>query len=143
MKYLVFFLGGALALNLDVNNVSAHELEPGLYEIKVRVELPNVIDPAHEALSRRCITRADLSRHDPFQIESETPLKKCQRTPICMGGAKAGFQVVCGGGTGGVADGQFTLSNNQFSGTIKMNMGGKNMTVVERQSGRRVGDCRN
>lgn len=143
MKNLIVLLTGVFALISDANDLCAHELEPGLYEIKVQVELPNVIDPAHKALSRRCITRADLIRHDPFQIESDTPLKKCQRMPICMGGKKAGFQIVCGGGTGGVANGQFTLSNNRFSGTIEMNMGGKNMTVVERQSGRRLGDCRN
>lgn len=141
MKYLIVFFVGTLALFWRAKNVCAHELVPGFYKIKVTVELPNVIDPAHEVLVTRCITRDDLLRHDPFKIESDTPLANCRRTPICMSGAKAGFQVICDGGTGGMANARFTLSKSRFMGTIDMNMGGKNMTVVERQAGRRVGDC--
>lgn len=142
MNHVSVFIACALTLLAHANNVWAHELEPGLYEIEVQVELPNILHPAHNVSSTRCITRDDLLRHDPFQIESKTPLANCRRTPICMGGTHAGFEVLCDGGSGGMASGRFTLSKSRFTGTIEMNMGGKNMTVVERQTGTRIGDCR-
>jgi len=142
MKYIFACLLGVGAFLVTTPSLYAHELEPGLYEITVRVELPNIIDPVDQRKITRCITREEISGHDSFQIESETPLSMCQRTPICMGGQNAGFQVICKGASGGVALGDFTLSKNKFSGTIEMKMGGKNMTSVERQYGLRIGDCR-
>ena len=41
----------------------------------------------------------------------------------------------------GSAVGVFDLTGTAYSGTIKMNMGGKNMTMSETQVGRRTGDC--
>ena len=41
----------------------------------------------------------------------------------------------------GQAVGVFDLAATTYRGIIKMNMGGKNMTMSETQRGRRVGDC--
>jgi hypothetical protein len=42
----------------------------------------------------------------------------------------------------GSAVGMFELNGTAYGGSIKMNMGGKNMTMSETQAGRRIGDCR-
>ncbi|MEQ8824030.1 MAG: DUF3617 family protein [Filomicrobium sp.] len=120
---------------------SAHQLKPGLYEIVVNVELPNLLRTSKAKRVKRCITPQQIEKHDAFRIESDNPLARCDRAPICMSEKKAGFQVNCIGGSGGHADALFTTSEDQFSGTIRMNMGGKNMTVLELQEGRRLGDC--
>lgn len=36
----------------------------------------------------------------------------------------------------------FDTKATTYRGTIKMNMGGKNMTMSEAQAGKRIGDCR-
>jgi Protein of unknown function (DUF3617) len=138
----VFSIKAAMVLCLRLASTAcAHDLQPGLYEITLRVELPNVLAAAEERKLRRCISLAEIEEHDAFQIHSENPLAKCPRSPMCLGDGQAGFQVFCPGRTVRYAEAMFNNSAQHFSGRILMNMGGKNMTVIERQEGRRIGAC--
>jgi len=49
---------------------------------------------------------------------------------------------VCAGPNRGSAVAVFDTKQNTYQGTIRMNMGGKNMTMSETQAGKRIGDCR-
>lgn len=126
---------------LGTGSADAHEMKPGLYEISVSVELPNLTSPSFQKTVTRCITQTQIEEHDTFKIMSETPLTKCPRMPVCFGKARAGFQVNCPGKRAAHAIAKFKIDKHTFRGSIRMNMGGKNMTVIERQNGQRLGPC--
>jgi hypothetical protein len=52
------------------------------------------------------------------------------------------FDLVCEGHNQAIASAKYTLAAQRFDGAIAMKMGGKNMTMTERQSGHRVGACK-
>ncbi|MGI9387931.1 MAG: DUF3617 domain-containing protein [Methyloligellaceae bacterium] len=126
---------------LFASPLSARELRPGLYEIEVSVELPHLTNPAATQKVSMCITDAQSAGHATFQILSEMPIAKCPTSPISFGGGKAEFRVICPGKRAAHALAKFSISTDAFDGTIRMNMGGKNMTVIERQKGKRIGTC--
>ena len=120
----------------------AHELSPGLYRIQVTFEPPKLLGPPVSSEHLRCVTTEELDAHDAFVILSETPMRSCQRVPICFGNGKAGFHAICPGGEGGEAVGKFDMAADGFNGTIEITMGATTLTSVERQVANRIGPCR-
>lgn len=118
------------------------ELAPGLYEVEVRIALPNVQDVAAPVSSTRCVASADLQSGQAFVILSDNPLKACALIDYQASGDTATYRIACPGPNMGSAAGVFNLAGTAYRGTIKMNMGGKNMTMFEMQAGKRIGDCR-
>lgn len=51
------------------------------------------------------------------------------------------FDIVCPGRNAASGSAIYRLAAESFEGRISMKMGGKNMTMFERQVGRRIGDC--
>ena len=116
-------------------------LSPGLYQVEVRISLPNVQDVAAPLIVNRCIGRADLESGRAFFVLSDNPLKTCDLVDYEATAETAIYRIVCPGPNRGSAVGTFAATRETYRGTIKMNMGGKNMTMSEVQVGRRVGDC--
>ncbi len=121
----------------------ARELQPGLYEIEVQVRLPNINDVLTTKKVTRCITAKDIEERKAFSILSNNPLAKCPLSPFRSGHDQAGFYVDCPGRNTAKAFAKFEIFGTSFKGTITMNMGGKNMTAIERQKGDRIGVCAN
>ncbi len=74
-------------------------------------------------------------------ILSDNPLKRCALVDYQASAGSARYRIVCEGPNRGRASAAFDLQQHAFRGTIQMDMGGKNMTMAERQTGRRIGDC--
>lgn len=51
------------------------------------------------------------------------------------------FEVACQGLNAAKGTAEFEIDQDRFEGSIAMKMGGKNMTMTEHQTGRRVGPC--
>ncbi len=122
--------------------VAASLLTPGLYRIEVRIALPNVQDVAAPLVVSRCVSAADVESGRAFFVLSENPLRQCELLDYENTGSKATYRIACPGPNRGSAVGVFDTSATAYRGSIKMNMGGKNMTMSETQVGRRIGDCR-
>jgi hypothetical protein len=116
-------------------------LSPGSYRVEVRIALPNVQEVAAPMVFDRCIEAADLQSGQAFRILSDNPLKACDVLDYRVSGATATYRIACLGPNKGSAVGVFDLSRTAYRGVIKMNMGGKNMTMSETQAGNRTGDC--
>ncbi len=116
-------------------------LVPGLYETEVRISLPNVQDVAPPLLIRRCVTAGDIASGRAFFLLSDNPLKQCNLEDVEAASSLVTYRIECPGPNRGSALAQFQLGDTTFRGTIRMNMGGKNMTMSESQSGRRLGQC--
>ena len=113
----------------------------GLYEVTARIELPNVAPVAEPIRATLCLTAEALRSAAAFRVLSRNPLAACARTDVAVSGAATTFRITCPGPNAPWALARFEVTGRGFKGAIHMNMGGKNMTMTERQSARRIGDC--
>jgi hypothetical protein len=121
---------------------SGRLLQEGAYEVRVRLELPNVVNYAATSTTTICLPYGDGENGAPFPVlSSNNPLGKCPASNVERDGATLRFDIVCEGRGAAMARAVYTLMPRAFEGRIAMVMGGKNMTMTEVQAGRRVGSC--
>jgi hypothetical protein len=116
-------------------------LAPGLYQVEVRIALPNVREVRASMVLTRCIGASELQSGQAFLVLSDNPLKDCDLLDYRVTDVVATYRIACPGPNKGSAVGVFDLARSAYRGVIEMNMGGKNMTMSETQLGKRVGDC--
>lgn len=115
-------------------------LEPGEYEVEMRLELPHIEDMGAQRTAKVCIT--DSSTHGIIVLSENNPLGRCPASNVRQIGDELSFDLVCEGHNQAVAWAKFRLWPDRFAGAFEMKMGGKNMTMTERQAGRRIGVCK-
>jgi hypothetical protein len=120
---------------------AASSLAPGMYEVEVRLELPNLGEVAPPVIERRCMTAEALASGAAFAILSSNPLARCLRSGMRVESSRVIFAVACPGPNAPSAIATFDLEPEAFRGRIEMNLGGKSMTMTEVQAGRRRGEC--
>lgn len=131
-----------LACILPLSGHAAERLEPGLYEITVRVAMPNLGDAIPAVTHQRCVTATLMASGEAFQVLSNNnPLTTCPRVDLRTEAAVTTFRIVCPGPNKASAMAAFEAADGGFSGRFVMNMGGKNMTMSEAQVARRIGPC--
>jgi hypothetical protein len=128
-----------LALSPSQVAAGAVGIEPGKYEVQMRLELPHLEDQAATKTTSVCVT-AEPS-HGLVVLSDNNPLAKCPIKNIRQTGEVLAFDIICEGENQGVASAIFNLGGDRFSGAITMKMGGKNMTMTERQTGKLTGPC--
>jgi Protein of unknown function (DUF3617) len=135
-------LGLLLATSMATRAYTADLLlSPGLYQVEVRISLPNVQDTAAPLSLTRYIDLAALQTGQAFSVLSDNPLKNCDLLDYRLSADTAAYRIACRGPNRGSAVALFEAAGNSYRGTIRMNMGGKNMTMSETQVGKRTGDC--
>jgi hypothetical protein len=72
-------------------------LTPGLYEVEVRLILPNVDNAAALSTLTRCITPADLHSGQAFFVLSDNPLKQCEMLDYHATAETAFYRIACPG----------------------------------------------
>lgn len=118
-------------------------LRAGAYEVDVRLEIPNVINWSAAKTATICIPAAERANEPPLPVLSDNnPFADCPARNVRREGRSLTFEIVCDGLNMARARAAFTLAESRFDGRIAMVMGGKNMTMTEAQSGRRIGGCR-
>jgi uncharacterized protein DUF3617 len=117
-------------------------LQDGAYEVEVRLELPNVLRRGADRTTTICLPYEDGGNGAPFPVlSSNNPLAKCPASNVERAGATVSFYIFCEGRGAARAHAVYRLMPEAFEGRIAMVMGGKNMTMTEVQTGRRVGSC--
>lgn len=114
-------------------------LRPGEYEVQMKLELPHIEDMGVMKTSRICIRKEGT--HGIVVLSENNPLVRCPASNIHQTGNELKFDIICQGHNQAVAWASFELGPEHFAGAFDMKMGGKNMTMTERQTGKRVGDC--
>ena len=74
-------------------------------------------------------------------LSGNNPLARCPASNVRRDGAILRFDILCEGRGVAWARAVYTLEPGAFEGRIAMVMGGKNMTMTEVQTGRRIGPC--
>lgn len=138
----LFFCCVSLVFSIQTHARALEQPDPGQYHIAVTLELPHLSSKATTKSLSLCVTPQDFANGKAFRIRTETPLAKCAYSARDHHGQRITFKVACPGKRSAYATAEFDVKRDSFDGVIKMNMGGKNMTLTERQVGRRVGDCK-
>jgi hypothetical protein len=133
------------ALMLAAVALAAHSealLQDGAYKVQVRLELPNVLSRGADSTTTICLPYADGGNGAPFPVLStNNPLAKCPASNVERDGATLSFDIFCEGRGAAWAHAVYRLMPDAFEGRIAIVMGGKNMTMTEVQTGRRIGSC--
>src|SRR5262245_54815308 len=132
----------AVAAGVHVGAEQAALLQPGEYRVRVRLELPNVEDTSDAARWERiCVTAGHSGTRALIVLSDSNPLRKCPVSNVRDDGDTLTYDIVCPGSDAAVGAARYSLRADSFEGAIVVKMGGKNMTMIERQSGRRAGSC--
>lgn len=130
---------------IATGGVAAEErvsLRPGSYEVRVGLELPHVERSGAEKSVTVCISDTDPNgAHGLAVLSDNNPLGKCAKSNARQDGSSLTFEVACDGLNAAHGHAVYQLLSDAFTGRIDMKMGGKNMTMLEVQTGKRVGDC--
>jgi hypothetical protein len=115
-------------------------LEPGEYEVQMKLELPHVEDMGVQKTTKICITEGGT--HGIVVLSENNPLVRCPASNIRQNADELTFDLICDGHNQAVAWAKFQLWPDRFAGVFDMKMGGKNMTMSEWQVGKRIGICK-
>jgi Protein of unknown function (DUF3617) len=138
MRSLVWALAPLLP-SYAANAADHVALQPGRYEVEMRLELPHVEDMGYSKTANICVN--ETGTHGLMVLSDNNPLVRCPASNVREDGDILTFGLVCEGHNQAVAWAKFTLKGDRFDGTFDMKMGGKNMTMTERQTGHRTGPC--
>ncbi|AWN35983.1 DUF3617 domain-containing protein [Methylobacterium radiodurans] len=91
---------------------------------------------------RLCLTSETKGNNHGITVLSDNnPLARCPVSNVRQDGSELTFDIACEGKNSAHASARYLLAPTSFRGRIAMQMGGKNMTMTEVQSGRRTGTC--
>ena len=131
-------LAAALLVGTSAHGEDAPGLQPGEYEVTVRLELRHV-EMATPKVATICVT--ETGTRGLIVLSENNPLARCPSSNMHQDRDTLTFEIVCPGGNQAVGSARYTLAPQYFTGAIAMKMGGKNMTMTEHQAGRRIGNC--
>lgn len=143
MAHVALATSGCVALLLSVSAAAEPVgLQGGAYEVEVKLELPHLEDMTQKKNVRVCLTAApDAHNHGIRVLSDNNPLARCPISNVSEEGRDLTFEITCEGKNAAKASARYVLAPERFQGRITMQMGGKNMTMTEVQTGRRVGPC--
>lgn len=117
-------------------------LRSGLYEVEHSLEMPHLERYAIVRSAEVCIDMRKSSAGSPIPLfGAAAAFKGCTVENLHSGADLLTYDIACGGRDANRAHAAYNLSQDGFSGRVAMIMGAKNMTMVEVQVGRRLGNC--
>lgn len=132
----------AVGLMLSTLGVAAPVMKPGLWEITMSMEgagMPSSMIPPTKV--KHCYRAEDLK-----DLRNTVPEKNsnCQVSDWKESGNTVTWSLSCTGKNAMTGSGSITYSGDTYSGVNKMTMthGGQKMTMSQKYSAKRVGDCR-
>ncbi len=134
-------IGAGLAAVLIGNARAADAGGPRLYRMTTETLMPHLEENLRYAVrnEQRCISTHDLSAL--FWMLGEVSLQDCTLVKSSEEPDSAVYLLECNGGHGTSGDARWKLEPNLITGTLKVRLGGKNMTFYQRITAQPVGDC--
>jgi uncharacterized protein DUF3617 len=121
---------------------SAAEIQPGLWEITTKMEMPGMPQsmPAHTM--RHCYTKKDVENGKSTVPQSED--KNCQIKNYKVSGDTITWSMECTGEHAMTTDGTMTVGATTYTGTMKskMKQDGKTVEMNQTMAAKRVGECK-
>ncbi len=110
----------------------AQQTQPRLYDVVTETEMPHLEENLRYATrhERLCLDTHDLST--AFWMLGHASLKDCQLVKTGQSAASANYRLECAGGHGTTGDAQWQFEAGHMTGTLRVRLGGKNMTFYQR-----------
>jgi hypothetical protein len=133
-------LAGALVVASLPVWAGTPNMQPGMWETTVKMEMEGMPIAMPPFTSRHCITKEDLVP------KTQRPGQQCEVSHQKISGNTVSWQVTCqNSGRTTTGDGTITYDGDSYHGTINMHMtggGGPAMTMHQNITGKRIGDCK-
>jgi hypothetical protein len=113
-------LGASLSLMVALATTESRaeelSLTPGLYQVEVRLTLPNVDNAAPPSTVTRCVTAADLQSGRAFFLLSDNPLRQCELLDYHASADTVLYRIACPGPNRGSAVAFFESTRTTYRG---------------------------
>jgi hypothetical protein len=139
MRGLVFQWAAASIVAAPLTPAQA--AQPGVYEISAETLMPHLEDNLRYARTtgRECISDGAASGF--FPILRHHSLNGCKLAAGERRGYATYHSLACDGTNGTIGTAELRGDAEHVAGTLKVQMGGKNMTFSQRIVAKRIGDC--
>ena len=107
----------------------------------MRLELPHIEGATARQTAIVCLTEEERGGAFGGGAERQQSTREVPGRERALESDTLTFDIICQGGNAARGSATYALSTDRFHGRIAMKMGGKNMTMAETQSGRRIGAC--
>lgn len=114
-------------------SVAVSELiRSGQYEVTTETGMPHLEESLRYSTTRetRCLTDKDLPT--AFAVLAHSSLRGCRLAWRGDQGKVVSYDLLCEGGYGTTGEAVWDLSEHQLKGTLRVKLGGKNMTFYQR-----------
>lgn len=135
----VTLISAALFCLLSAATATAdYDINEGLWEITVKVEIEGMPMTMPAVTNTQCITR------DTLVPKSDQPGQECEITNQKTVGNTLTYDIVCSGPGGSMkGNGEVTYTGDTMTGTMKTNMPSQgDMKMITKMSGKRIGPCK-
>ena len=117
---------------------SGPNMQEGLWEITIKMEMPGMPVSMSPMIHTQCITNEDMVPRGSQQGQQG---EECKITKTKVEGDTVTWTMECDSPEGKArTTGKITYSGDTFKGTTKMTMQG--MEMIQHLSGRRIGNCK-
>jgi hypothetical protein len=123
-------------------SIPASDTAPArLYEVITETGMPHLEDNLRYAVTRenRCLTDEELP--SAFPILKSASLADCKLQREGPHSDDASYLLVCDGGHGTTGSASWHVGERSIVGTLKVKLGGKNMTFFQRVTAKPLGRC--
>ena len=126
-----------LTLLFSATATADYDINEGLWEMTVKVEIEGMPMTMPPITNTQCITR------DMLVPKSDQPGQECEITNQKTVGNKLTYDIECSSPGGSMkGHGEATYTGDTMTGTMEMNMPGQgDMKMVTKMSGKRIGPC--
>lgn len=114
---------------------------PGLYEITVTQEMPNVASTKELLKAQACLTNELIVSAAAFQVRSDPALRECPISDLRVNDDELIYRIVCPQPNAPRAKAKFVNTKTGYDGVITIESGAKNAASTERHRGQRIGEC--
>jgi hypothetical protein len=114
----------------------------GLYRVTTETGMPNLEENLRYSTDtvERCLTGQD-ELPPLFRVLEHPSLKGCHLDRETREGERITSALICEGGKGTTGEAVWELGNRQVTGTLRVKLGGKNMTFYQRVTARLLRPC--
>lgn len=138
IKPLVVLLLSAM---VSVALAAAAGMQPGLWEITTRMEMPGMPMQMPPQTVQHCYTKKDLDEGKSAVPRADD--KSCQVKDYTLKGTTATWTMVCTGKEAMTGTGTMTWTSNSYTGNMKSKIkDGDTLEMALNWTGKRLGDCK-
>jgi hypothetical protein len=121
--------------------IAVQAASPQLYELTTETAMPHLEENLRYATrtETRCLRADELVA--AFWMLREPALQDCRLTPSAQADAPGTYALQCDGGHGTTGGAEWRTDGDSRVGTLRVRLGGKNMTFSQRITARPLGTC--